>query len=203
MGRRVNSPWADGLNERERIVVHMLAAGNTCRATAIKAGITERAVYNMRQKKHIQDEIYRLQSDMFDGGGSQGLSLLPEVVATLRGIVNDPESRASDRIQASRVLIASANEYQARRMLERKIRDLERRLFDSTHLDPDVGDSTMGGGPAGPDYEPDPRDELIDVAAELRSTTPEPADDELSLSEAEIQERAAALIAAVREGRRV
>lgn len=119
----------DGLTENERIVVEMLAAGNTIRATAIKAGLSERTIWVYRQKKHIQDAIYARQSEMFDGTGGQGLSMLPEVVETLRDIVNDPESRASDRIQASRVLISSANEYQARRQLERQIRDLETRLF--------------------------------------------------------------------------
>ena len=190
MGRPARSFWNDGLNERERIVVNMLAAGNTIRATAIKAGITERTVYAMRQKKHIQDAIYAHQVEMFDGSGSQGLSLLPEVVGTLRDIVNDPEARASDRIQASRALISSANEYQGRRILERKIRDLERQLFGATHIDPEPGDGAIAYTPPEPEEDP-----VLDVLA--TAATEESVED---LSDAEIEARAAALVKALRSG---
>ena len=133
----------------------MLAAGNTIRATAIKAGITEKTVWSYRQRKPVQDAIYARQAEMFDGTGGQGLSLLPEVVQTLREIVNDPEARSSDRIQASRALISSANEYQARRQLERQIRDLEARLF-GTQVSPEPGEANIGPGVAEEDdYEPE------------------------------------------------
>lgn len=191
MGRPLKSLWDDGLNERERIVVQMLAAGNTCRATAIKAGITERAVYNIRQKKVVQDAIYAAQAEMFDSPGAQGMSLLPEVIRTLQGIVRDPEARSSDRIQASRVLIASANEYQARRMLERKIRDLERRLFATTHIDPEVGDSTAGGGAQTEDELFNAADEIIDVETDPSNIS--------AMSTEEIQRQASALIRSIRE----
>lgn len=141
---RTKTFWADALNERERLIVEMLAAGNTIRATAIKAGVSEKTVYNYRQRKHVQDAIFARQSEMFDGTGGQGLSLLPEVVQTLRDIVNDPETRPADKIQASRVLISSANEYQQRRQLERQIRDLESRLFGTT-VTPEPGDAQLHG----------------------------------------------------------
>lgn len=163
---RAKSFWSDGLNEVERIVVEMLAAGNTMRATAIKAGIAEKTLYNYRQKKHIQDAIYARQSEMFDGTGGQGLSLLPEVVSTLRDIVNDPETRASDKIQASRVLISSANEYQQRRQLERQIRDLEQRLFGSP-VSPEPGDRCIAQTDPTPDtntvVDIEPSSALLDV----------------------------------------
>jgi hypothetical protein len=134
----------DELNERERVIVEMLAAGNTIRATAIKVNVTEKTIWNYRKKPHIQDAIYARQSEMFDGGGGQGLSLLPEVVETLRGIVSNPESRACDRIAASRALISAANDYQARRQLERQIRDLETRLFGAP-ASPEVGEAYSTG----------------------------------------------------------
>lgn len=144
----------DGLTEVERLVVEMLAAGNTIRATAVKANLCEKTIWSYRQKRHIQAAIYARQSEMFDGSGGQGLSMLPEVVSTLRDIVNDPESRASDKIQASRVLISSANEYQARRQLERQIRDLETRLFGAPVT------------PEPPSAKPAPPEDVIDVAPE-------------------------------------
>lgn len=152
----------DSLNEIEKIVVEFLAAGNTIRATAIKAGVSEKTVYNYRQKRHIQEAIYLRQTEMFDGSGGQGLSLLPEVVTTLRDIVNDPASRPADRIAASRVLISSANEYQARRQLERQIRDLEGRLFGGS-LAPDAPQRT-----ARPNEPPEPEDSLA-IEAALRT----------------------------------
>lgn len=139
----------------------MLAAGNTIRATAIKAGLSEKTIWNYRQRKNVQDAIYARQAEMFDGTGGQGLSLLPEVVQTLREIVNDPQARASDRIQASRALISSANEYQARRQLERQIRDLEARLF-GTQVTPEPGDTNISTEPAAA---PEEADLLIDIEA--------------------------------------
>jgi DNA-binding CsgD family transcriptional regulator len=152
----------DALTERERIVVEMLAAGNTMRATAIKAGLSEKSIWNYRKRKHVQEAIYARQAEMFDGTGGQGLSLLPEVVQTLRDIVNDTEARASDRIQASRALIASANEYQARRQLERQIRDLEARLFGS-QVSPEPGDANMAPEPD--DEDENASDLLINILA--------------------------------------
>jgi lambda repressor-like predicted transcriptional regulator len=156
MGRQI-SHWHDGLNERERIIVQMLAAGNTIRAAAIKAGVSEKTVYNYRQRRHVQDAIYASQIETFEGQGS-GAELLPEVVKVLRSIVNDPEARPSDRIQASRTLITSANDYAARRGLERQIRDLETRLFGAT-VTPEPGEAHIQG-----------------VAEELTTDTDDPRD---------------------------
>ena len=161
MGRQI-SHWHDGLNERERIIVQMLAAGNTIRAAAIKAGVSEKTVYNYRQRRHVQDAIYASQIETFEGHGS-GAELLPEVVKVLRSIVNDPLARPSDRIQASRILIASANDYAARRGLERQIRDLETRLFGSP-VTPEPGEAHIHGvaDELSIDAE-DPRDAVINV----------------------------------------
>ena len=156
MGRQI-SHWHDGLNERERIIVQMLAAGNTIRAAAIKAGVSEKTVYNYRQRRHVQDAIYASQIETFEGQGS-GAELLPEVVKVLRSIVNDPEARPSARIQASRTLITSANDYAARRGLERQIRDLETRLFGAT-VTPEPGEAHIQG-----------------VAEELTTDTDDPRD---------------------------
>jgi hypothetical protein len=165
MGRQ-KSHWHDGLNERERIVVQMLAAGNTLRATAIKAGVSEKTVYNYRQRRHVQDAIYTHQIETFEGGSS-GAELLPEVVSVLRSIVSSPDSRDADRIQASRTLIQSANEYAARRGLERQIRDLETRLFGAP-VSPEPGEGHMQGASFSDDEltdppEVDPIDAVIDV----------------------------------------
>jgi putative ubiquitin-RnfH superfamily antitoxin RatB of RatAB toxin-antitoxin module len=163
MGRQ-QSHWHDGLNERERIVVQMLAAGNTIRAAAIKAGVSEKTVYNYRQRRHVQDAIYASQIETFEGKGN-GAELLPEVVGVLREIVNDPEARAADRIQASRTLIQSANDYAARRGLERQIRDLETRLFGAP-VTPEPGEAHLQGTSFTADdlqEPPEAADAIIDV----------------------------------------
>lgn len=144
----------------------MLAAGNTLRATAIKAGVSEKTVYNYRQRRHVQDAIYANQIETFEGPSS-GTELLPEVVSVLRGIVNDTEARAADRIQASRTLIQSANEYAARRGLERQIRDLETRLFGAA-VTPEPGEGHIQGASFTDDEllgisEDDPADAIIDI----------------------------------------
>jgi len=154
--------WHDGLNDRERLVAQMLAAGNTIRATAIKANVSEKTVYNYRQRRHVQDAIYAQQIATFEGASS-GAELLPEVVSVLRNIVNDPAARAGDRIQASRTLIQSANEYAARKGLERQIRDLETQLFGAP-LTPEAGEGHLRGADFNDEPEVGTDADAIDVA---------------------------------------
>jgi len=139
----------DGLRERERTAVDLLARGKTCREVARALGISERTLYTWRQKTVVQRAIYALQQELLDAGGGQGITVMPMAIATLTEIMSNPESRDADRIAASRALISGAQAFQERKMLERTIADLEKQLYGSSEshesqdetaltLDPDL-----------------------------------------------------------------
>lgn len=119
----------DGLRERERIAVELLARGKTCREVARSLNISERTLYAWRKRPAVQRAVYGQQQDLIDAGGGQGITVVPMAVATLTEIMNNPEARASDRIAASRALISGAQAFQERKMLERTIADLEQQLY--------------------------------------------------------------------------
>ena len=49
-------------------------------------------------------------------------------ISTLSEILVDPEARASDRIQAARTLMSGSDAFAERKLLERKLSDLEHQL---------------------------------------------------------------------------
>lgn len=140
------------LTDRERLIVRLLAAGNSTRTTALRAGVKESTVWAYRRKEHIQRAISEAkdsslrEDETFAAYGSRAIDPLPDVVDMLKGLVRDPEIRAADRINAARTLMSAASDYQQRKVLEQKVRDLETILFDRPitpettapgHVDPD------------------------------------------------------------------
>lgn len=119
----------DGLRDRERLAVDLLARGKTCREVARTLNISERTLYTWRKRPQVQRAIYSLQQELLDSGGGQGITVVPAAVSTLTEIMNNPEARDSDRIAASRALISGAQAFQERKMLERTIADLETQLY--------------------------------------------------------------------------
>jgi hypothetical protein len=69
---------------------------------------------------------------------------MPEAIATLTEIMNDPEARASDRIAASRALLNGAAAYQERKLLERTVSDLEAQIYGVLEL---KSEATKGNEP--------------------------------------------------------
>ena len=156
MPERRRSPQ-DGLAERERLAVNLLARGKTNRDVAKSIGVTERTVYNWRQRPAVQRAIFAQQQELIDDSQAQGIDVIPEAVQTLVEIMNDPEARASDRIAASRALISGAHAYQERKLLERTIADLEHQLYarllepedepDFVDVSPEDGDDPLAPPP--------------------------------------------------------
>lgn len=137
----------DGLRERERLAVDLLARGKTCREVARTLNISERTLYSWRKRPAVQRAIYALQQELLDAGGGQGITVVPMAVATLTEIMNDPEAKAADRIAASRTLLTGAQAFQERKLLERTISDLEHQLYglmnetpppELDQVDPDI-----------------------------------------------------------------
>lgn len=147
----------DELSDRERLAVKLLARGKTTREVATSLSVTEKTIYNWRQRPAVQRAIFQTQQELIDAGQGQGIDVVPEAVQTLVSIMNDPEARASDRIAASRALISGAHAYQERKLLERTISDLEGQLYGRL-LDPD--DS------------PEDDDDFVDVTPEEADDTP-------------------------------
>lgn len=115
----------DGLTEKERAVVTLLASGMNCRNVAIEVGVTEKTIYNYRKKPHVQAAIIEAQKNLVDSADDRNVAELPDIIEELSLIVKSNTSSAQDKIAASRVLLSSAKEYQIRKALERKISDLE------------------------------------------------------------------------------
>lgn len=128
-------PRTHALKERERTAAMFLAQGKTIRDTARLLGVSEKTIWNYRQKPGVQQLIRLTQEEFADMGGGLAMSVVPEAVAVLQKILNDPETRASDRIQAARTLMSGSSAYQERKLLERQIRDLEVALGAGDPLD--------------------------------------------------------------------
>jgi transposase-like protein len=117
-----------GLDERQTIAAYCLAQGKSCREAAKQAGVSERWLYAWRKRPEMQREITSRQWEMLDDAGGLNTSYVQKAVYTLNEIVTDPEARASDRIQAARALMSGSSAFAERKLLERKLGDLERQL---------------------------------------------------------------------------
>lgn len=124
-------PRAVMVKERERTAALLLAQGKTNRAVAQKLGVTEKTIWNYRQKAGVQKIIRDTQAEFADMSGSMAVTVVPEAICVLQEILNDPDSRASDRIQAARTLMSGSQAFQERKLLERQINDLEHQLSPS------------------------------------------------------------------------
>jgi hypothetical protein len=118
----------DGLTERQRLAVRLLAQGKTIRETARTLGVSEKTIWSYRQKPVVQQAIYQYQTQAIEEGGGQSITSVPQAMATLQEILRDPAARDSDRIAASRAILSSAATFGERQLMERKLRDLEAAL---------------------------------------------------------------------------
>ena len=122
------------VKERERTAALLLAQGKTNRAVAQKLGVTEKTIWNYRQKPAVQKIIRDTQEEFAELSGSMAVTVVPEAIAVLQEILNDPDSRAADRIQAARTLMSGSAAFQERKLLERQISDLEHQLTPLTNV---------------------------------------------------------------------
>lgn len=122
----------DGLTPRQRLAVDLIARGHTVRHIARELNVTERTIHNYRRKPTVMKAVLRAQDELMTEGDSRGVSTVPEAVETLTTIMNDENARDSDRIAASKALMNGANAYAQRKIMERKLRDLEELLRELT-----------------------------------------------------------------------
>ena len=111
--------------ERERSAAMLLAQGKTVRDTARLLGVSEKTIWNYRQKPRVQQMIRVTQEEFADMSGGMTMQIVPEAVAVLQSILHNPDSRDCDKISAAKTLIAGSANYQERKLLERQIRDLD------------------------------------------------------------------------------
>lgn len=138
-----NPNIVDGLRERERLAADLLARGKTCREVARALGIAEKTLYNWRKRPAVQRAIYNMQQELIDSNESRHVALMPEAIATLTEIMNDPNARASDRIAASRALLNGAAAYQERKLLERTVSDLESQIYGVLELKAEANETPV------------------------------------------------------------
>lgn len=118
----------------------LLAQGKTVREVARRLHVSEKTVWNYRQKPAVQKVIRDTQIEFSDMGGGLAMTVIPDAIGVLQEILNDPDTRAADRIAAARTLMAGSAAFQERKLLERQISDLERQLSPS---DADVYDASF------------------------------------------------------------
>ena len=116
------------LAERQRQCGVLLAQGKTVREVARRLCVSEKTIWNYRQKPAVQQVIRETQIEFADMGGGLAMSVIPDAIQVLQEILNDPDSRAADRINAARTLMAGSAAHQERKLLEREIRDIKREL---------------------------------------------------------------------------
>lgn len=126
----------DGLTTRQRLAVDLLARGHTVRHVARELNVTERTIHSYRRRPAVMKAVLRAQEDLMTEGGSRGVSTVPEAVETLTAIMNNPAARDADRIAASKALMSGADAYAQRKIMERKLRDLEALLRELTGNEP-------------------------------------------------------------------
>lgn len=122
----------DGLTNRQRLAVDLLARGHTVRHVARELNVTERTIHAYRRRPTVMKAVLRAQEDLMTQGASRGVSTIPEAVETLTEIMNNPQARDADRIAASKALMSGADAYAQRKIMERKLRDLEALLRELT-----------------------------------------------------------------------
>ena len=125
------------MKDRMRSAAILLAQGKTCGFVARKLNVSEKTIWNYRQNKRVQKIIRECQEEFTDMSGSMAVTVVPEAIAVLQGILHDEECRASDRIQAARTLMAGSQAYQEKTLLQREIADLKKELMPSM-VDVDV-----------------------------------------------------------------
>lgn len=125
------------MKDRMRSAAILLAQGKTCRFVAQQLNVSEKTIWNYRQNPRVQKIIRDCQEEFTDMSGSMAVTVVPEAISVLQGILHDGEARASDRIQAARTLMAGSQAYQEKTLLQREISDLKKELMP-TMVDVDV-----------------------------------------------------------------
>jgi transposase-like protein len=128
-------PRVHVLEERQRQAGILLAQGKTVREVARRLQVSEKTVWNYRQKPAVQKIIQETQIEFSDMGGGLAMTVIPDAISVLQEILNDPESRAADRIAAAKTLMAGSAAFQERKLLERQINDLERQLAPTMEME--------------------------------------------------------------------
>lgn len=149
----------DGLTERQRIAVRLLAQGKTIREVSRNLNVSEKTIWNYRRKPVVQQAIYQLQSQMLAEGGGQSVVSIPTAMQCLQKIVNDTNARDSDRIAASKAILSSATSFGERQILERKLRDLEEALRNFSHVETAASADPEPLDPLLPSADPEDYDE--------------------------------------------
>ena len=125
-------PRVEVLAERKRQAGVLLAQGKTVREVAKRLCVSEKTIWNYRQKPEVQAVIRETQIEYADMGGGLAMTIIPDAIATLQHIMTDPDARDSDKINAARTLMSGSVAFQERKLLEREIRDIRKQLDPQT-----------------------------------------------------------------------
>ncbi|GHV18505.1 hypothetical protein FACS18949_04580 [Clostridia bacterium] len=114
---------------REAIAVHVLTCSTYAEA-ATAAGISNSALYRLRQTPDFQETLRQVKAQMFSEAfqKAQGYSL--GAIEVLKSIADSPHAVDSARVSAARTLLEMGLNAAEQEMILDRITELERRLTD-------------------------------------------------------------------------
>jgi hypothetical protein len=121
-GARAGRAHADAL------ILAALAAGTTQGAAAEAAGVSEDSVSRRMADPLFRAKLERIRRDILERVVHHVTAASTKAVATLEAVLQDPEARAAERVQAARTLLDTTTKMSERVDLTARITMLENQL---------------------------------------------------------------------------
>ncbi len=117
----------DGLNERQILAAQALASGCSWKDASRRAKCSMEAIRAWRKRTDFNDAVWRYQQEIFQQTFGVVSAALPTAIMKLREIVeeDDPDTPASVKVQAIKILIDASQKQYETRTIERRIEQLE------------------------------------------------------------------------------
>lgn len=131
------------------ILVAAIAAGKTSAEAATLAGISRATVTRRRADPNFQARVDACRRGTSDSNYAQFLDSCTDVIKAFRGIVNDGNARAGDRIKAGRAIVELMLQLQTQVEIVDRLKAVESKLESVPVSDSAAAQETGSEGPAG------------------------------------------------------
>jgi len=113
---------------REAIAVHVLTCSTYAQA-AKAAGISNSALYRLRQTFEFQEILRQVKNQMYSEAFTKSQGYALGAVEALKGIMDNPRATDSARVSAARTLLEMGLNAGEQEMILDRITELERKRF--------------------------------------------------------------------------